>query len=375
MSFFINTNNINRISSYADAKNYFDSTKKVRSHRWSEHQRPLRNTRDTHIRLERSHDEQYFDVCLYRTALVRYFKPADNGEYAVWLSNFNSTSTAQFMGAQGWYHHMKLNHDGDDTFMLPISFQTNLANTLWNSEFTVKLVFNDKHQVIRDKSIYIPACGIKSSTNMRAKRKQFRDRIAVIMDMVDMRFGEHERNCMVDVSRGVPFNSSMTHEIKKQEYNIKEKVKLFADGLDISSDMTDIVQYAFVYSQVAYDNIVNQRASKLRPDSEWERGENGEWRRKSLDFTKYVKDNAPLSKQSPEIYAQLLPDQESVRKGVENRLMMLAKLDFGDTPKPYPLFAKDLPRKHYIINAGMTTADLFAGDITDNMLRERGVAG
>jgi hypothetical protein len=54
---------------------------------------------------------------------------------------------------------------------------------------------------------------------------------------------------------------------------------------------------------------------------------------------------------------------------------MLAGLDFGDAVRPYPLFAKELPRKTYAIKADTDPADLFAGSIPDNMFTGRGVAG
>ena len=87
--FAISTYNLARIRNFEDAEQHFNETKKPRTTRWLDHQRPLRDTRSTHMRIEKAHYNgiDCYDLVLYTTPLIRYFRPNDKGERAVWLLN------------------------------------------------------------------------------------------------------------------------------------------------------------------------------------------------------------------------------------------------------------------------------------------------
>lgn len=360
MGFAINVNNMERIRNYTQAHAHFTNTKKPRTVRWSENQRPLRNTAARHLRLEQRYGGEFYDCVLYSTSVVRYFKPDENGEYKVWLSNWASQSTSAFLWRMGWYDKMKLEHDGGDVFELPISTQYKHAEELWGDEFTVRLTFNKLGQVIRDKSIYLPVCSYRSSKGLRNQRKKFKADIALIMDMVDMRFGELQGKCVVDAELGEPFSSGVTGDVWKEEREARDVLTKFVRGEDV--DLTPAIHYAFTYAQVAYDGAVNRKAYALKPawENQWMRNSNGDWMRREHDGT-YARDQEPLEAQDQHIKEKLLPTQEAVRKAVENRLIMAAGLSGGDTPIPYPQFAKTLPKTVYGVRMGMLPADLFVG--------------
>lgn len=64
--------------SYEDCEAHFNSLPAKDNLNWKPHQRPLDNWRKPHLRIEKG--DGYYDVCLYRTAMARYFKPRSSFE-------------------------------------------------------------------------------------------------------------------------------------------------------------------------------------------------------------------------------------------------------------------------------------------------------
>ena len=111
MSFSINTRDLPSLHTYEQAEKWFSTVHNpVRSKKWLSHQRPLRNTQSTHLRIEHHfvNGVDCYDLCLYNTPLVRLFKPNEQGERAVWMQNHYSTSSASFMYAMGWYNRVDM---------------------------------------------------------------------------------------------------------------------------------------------------------------------------------------------------------------------------------------------------------------------------
>lgn len=76
----VNMTNMVQLNSWAAANKHFSMTSKPRSKKWTEDERPLDCVRKHHLRLVRRDDASY-DLVLYSTTMIRYFKP--EGEVSV----------------------------------------------------------------------------------------------------------------------------------------------------------------------------------------------------------------------------------------------------------------------------------------------------
>ena len=99
-----NMNNVERICGYNQAARYFEETKKPRTVKWGEDERPLYNTRSHHYRIVKGEDSyaKYFDLVLYSTSMIRYYKPSLTGEHRVLVRGHSSTASRAFL----WHHCM-----------------------------------------------------------------------------------------------------------------------------------------------------------------------------------------------------------------------------------------------------------------------------
>lgn len=87
------------IRNYEEAKRYFNKTPASRGRAWSDHKRPLDNTRKYHYRIEKGvkGGVEYFDVCHHRTALARYYAPDAEGFERRLYRGWDSMSSRAFM--------------------------------------------------------------------------------------------------------------------------------------------------------------------------------------------------------------------------------------------------------------------------------------
>lgn len=106
---FCNFSGMSGLHNYARAKAYFDETEWPRNksggrHVWEEHQRPLDGKLKWHLRVERHvrGGQETFGLWLYRTEMVRYHPPGEDGFARVLLQTDSRNASRQFMWRSGW---------------------------------------------------------------------------------------------------------------------------------------------------------------------------------------------------------------------------------------------------------------------------------
>lgn len=334
----IHTANIKSIPSYAAADKHFRDTRKPRTARWHENQRPLRNTASRHLRLEVNIDPttdlRYYDLCLYHTPLIRYYQPNDKGECAVHLSHYASVSSFAFMGVHGWYAGKALSTTDNRKVDLPISHDTWTSKDLYNDIFTVRLVFNAEGKLDTNKSVHMPMFRRASTSTLRAKRKAFKDRVAMILDLTDMQYTRILNEACVDLYAGQPGSSGNNNTLSRNFLTEGQVDSFRYDDEWDPETTTGLVQLAFSYAEDAFHSLMNRRAYALDGGSMWNRRYREE----------KVANGEPIANQIEDVRDQITPSQDEVRKGVLARLMSLALLDTPDAQKPYPEFPTPLPR-------------------------------
>lgn len=92
---FSATHKLESMHNWAAADYYFRTTYKRTSGSWRDNERPLGTDRAHHYRVVRNSDESY-DLVLYQTPMVRYFKPT-GGETVVWVHTDPRQTSTQFL--------------------------------------------------------------------------------------------------------------------------------------------------------------------------------------------------------------------------------------------------------------------------------------
>ena len=339
----INTWNVEAIHDYAQAHDHFERTRyPARSRKWFEHQRPLRNTSSPHLRMERGeyNGHKFYDLCLYQTSMVRYFEPNDAGEYAVWLLNHYSNSSQRFLWHAGWHNRKRLVKQDGDEFMLQLSGQASLASKVWGDSFTCKLVFDSHGKVIAEKSAHIPFARRASTATRRAKRKQMRENLTPIFDMLEMQYQSFIDGIVIDDHEGRPF-ATRNYGVQVSE-DIKQRWRRGGYEALTADDLTVIVGFATDCCRNIAENIVNRRAY------------NYDVRPAGYDEYQRLKDrllvpvgDMPLASHTPEVIERLTPTWDDIRKAVEVDLLHLAGVHGGDEMVPYPQMAKTFAQRCY----------------------------
>ena len=100
--FSIKAHMISCVSNYEQAEAHFNKTPAERPPRnggagWEPHERPLRDRRSQHLRIEKHGDGDgtFYDICLYRTPMARFYKPIA-GKRVVLYSGHDSMSSRSF---------------------------------------------------------------------------------------------------------------------------------------------------------------------------------------------------------------------------------------------------------------------------------------
>jgi hypothetical protein len=351
----INTWNVASLRSYEQAHEHFENTRyPARSKKWLSHQRPLRNTQSSHLRVEKHevHGVPCYDLVLYETPLIRYFKPNADGERAVWLLNHYSCSSQKFLWNAKWWNGMKLTTDANQEIKLQLSGDASLAEKIWGDPFTCKLVFDAENRIILHKSAHIPFGRKVSTATHRAKRKRMREHFAMIFDMLEMQYQSFLEGVIVDRDEGRPFSNRKIGDLKSELH-----VRVGNCDYDAltADDMTHLMQFAQQSCKHIAQSIVNRRAYNFKPPSsarfDWgtfktlqERGE-------------LPNDGAPLSFHTEAVRQALTPTWEDIRKAVDLDLQYIGGLASGDALTPYPQFAKTYARRCYSLR-GRASVDL-----------------
>jgi hypothetical protein len=358
----IATNNIMPIRNYEQADKHFNGVNKPRTLRWSSHQRPLRNTQSRHIRLEKGelNGVPFYDCMLYSTPLVRYFKPNENNESAVWLGYDSSQSSSKFMSRMGWYNGMGVNMDDGGVGHVVFATSTSFANTIWGDEFTAKLVINSAGRVVRDKSHHIPIFRKASTPTMRARRKKLREQFEVMFAMMEMQFPEMVREHKLSTVDGEPFARLSLAHYTPNYYAASKSVRKLAEGETLTPDeATELTHFVFDLGRQTTGNIMNRRFYHAVVNPNW----NGD-RFTRKDFF----NNRPVSAQPEDIQAAVTPTFKDVSYGAMKILIELSPLD-ADDRVPYPQMPESMPKSYY----GADPSRFLDNDTYSKLVNRKGV--
>lgn len=365
MSFGISTWNMRKIASYEEADHYFNKTKKPRTHRWPASARPLRDTRSTHMALTAGEHlgVKCYDLSLYQTPLIRYFEPNADGERAVWLRNYPTTSTHKFMWAHDWFNGKQLLDENEIRCHVPIPSINPAKCGLWDDEFTAKVVLNSHGRLIRSKSVHFPTFRRSSTATMRARRKALREKIEVMLALLEMQFTELVNNADYDMWRGQPFASNKQH-FPLVEHAMRGVQMLEKGGEPSPDDLTRLMEYFKHSAKEVIENTINKRLlQKYKDTRRWHGLMEGAPPEQGM-FCSLSPDDQELAR----------PTQADVCLAVVDRIVNMAGLH-ADNRVPMPQFPMDMPRTWF--GPGSSDPDFIAnllgGDLYYKLTSRKGV--
>jgi len=200
--FSTSIHNLPSIESWEAAHSTFNNTKQPRS-KWADNQRPLKDSRSYHYRIERLNGGEHYDVCLHQTVMARYYKPTAEGRHVLYTGH-PSNMSKQFMR-----HVLNVRHYNEQTttdgrrVAVPIANKRYLIDK--GSTFSTKLWLVDRHLIDVDKSVHTPHYTHRMSADDKATHKQARANMEPYVTLACMRIPEFLERVNIDYDLLEPF--------------------------------------------------------------------------------------------------------------------------------------------------------------------------
>ena len=194
------------LHSYSQAKRHFENRGPVRSHRWAMEERPLSGTREQWYRVVQGGMDDYFDMVLYQTPMVRYYKPDDDGSHTVLLCGDNHTLSWQFLDNAGWPTWRR----GIETargvrVIIPLNTNVRQPHGIVPEGWSAKLRFNSDGCLIFGESDHRPVFVPRASAEDRERRKAAKEILAPIIDAMMFLIPQLHENSVVNRSMARAF--------------------------------------------------------------------------------------------------------------------------------------------------------------------------
>jgi len=336
--------NTERIMGYNQAARHFETTKKPRSVRWGEDERPLYNTRSHHYRLVKGSDDYatYYDLVLYSTSMIRYYKPEANGDSRVLVRGHNKSASHQFLWWNGYGPHkvFRCIDSAGETREGRLLLSCAVANG-WGAKFGIPRDwsadltfigtsegFNPLIDLTRSK--HIPVYKAASSAEDKAKRKHLKGLVDPWIELLGYRLDEYLNTEMTTHNRWSLRNAgaSFTSALDLIDYNEQDTIKtalrdalsegdtIFMDKEEFCTAMTKFGHAVATHLQGVKENKVehryNYKTSRYEPQSEVE----------------------PVTR-------------ADFRKSMESHLISMLNLREGSARVDIGQFPESIPRKYY----------------------------
>lgn len=305
-----------RIHGYPEAKRYFETRKAVRSKRWTADERPLVSSTEIWFKTKRGPNDDYYDLCLYRQSVVRYFRPEEDGSYRVLLANTGYRRTGDFLGVNewGWWYKQWRTTCGKEV-MIPLSTDLQGKNGDSNvpANWSADLWFDKSGLLILEKSDHRPVYTRKSGSEDKAARKQVLSALENVLTVLMLRLPTFHADSAVCRQRGEAFGGHREH------YLCYEDVSHILAGAPIDDGILTVL---LPFAQEVYNVALSKQVVK-----------SGEY-------------NGPYWGEVPGKVFPSIPE-ESFRRALRNALIRHSGLAKQSVNVPLPQFPEKLPRRYF----------------------------
>lgn len=219
------------INDFESAHEWFTKTPKpvTIKGQWNDNQRPLKDKRSHHYRIEQGRGGEYYDVVLYSTAMARFYAPTPDGRRVMYTSHDSNTSK-QFM--RNVTRHSSLMHmDTTDrqTVAVPVPFKTCIYED--GRGFSASLWFdNSPHRrLVVAQSAHTPMYTHKVGKDDKETRSHIKGLCEPYITLACMRLPEFASNMFINHDLLTPFKGGV-----EVAYPHNEAIRLMTAGKEVS---------------------------------------------------------------------------------------------------------------------------------------------
>jgi hypothetical protein len=200
------------IETWEAAHSTFNNTPRPKGPRsnsvWADNQRPLKDNRSWHYRIEQHNGGEYYDVCLHHTVMARYYKPTPTGRRVLYTGHPSNVSKQFMRGVLSVRHYNTWTTTDGRTVAVPIANRdsiTDKGNTfstdLW---FAAQTVLYGKYIDVA-KSSHTTQYIKRMSPDDKAAHKQARANMENLITLACMRIPEFFGRVYIDYDLLEPF--------------------------------------------------------------------------------------------------------------------------------------------------------------------------
>jgi hypothetical protein len=203
--FSTSIHNLPSIASWGAAHCTFNNTKKpfTRNGAWRDNQRPLKNSRSYHYRIERHNDGEYYDVILHQTVLARYYKPTPAGHNVLYTGHPSNMSKQFMRHVLGVAHYNAWTTTDSRLVAVPISDRDSFTDK--GTTFSANLWFANCGRLDVAKSAHTPHYTHRMSADDKATHKRMRANMEPYITLACMRIPEFLERVNIDYDLLEPF--------------------------------------------------------------------------------------------------------------------------------------------------------------------------
>ena len=255
------------INDFESAHEMFTKTPKpvTRNGQWSDNQRPLKDKRSWHYRIEQGRGGEYYDLCLYHTAMARFYAPTPEGRRVMYAS-YDSNTSKQFM--HNVTRHTSLMHmdtTEGHTVAVPIPTRTSIHDG--DRDFSASLWFDNSPHKRLDvtQSAHTPMYTHRVGPDDKALVQQVRERCEPYITLACLRIGDWRRDEYINEDLLAPFQGGVAASLAQKR--AIEQITGFTRGGASEVTQGDINAFMELAERV-YDYEATKLYYKARYDSE-----------------------------------------------------------------------------------------------------------
>lgn len=244
------------IRNYAEAHAHFTKTPKPpRSRKWADYQRPLKDSRSTHYRIETDirNPGEYYDLVLYQTTMARFHKPDAFGvERRDYRGHFSTTSRGFMRDVLGVHTFMERRDTNGNTVIAPV-----YDYTMPGSTFSAEFYFDCNGNLITEMSKHTRHYKKVSNGDDKENRVHARKLFEPLLTLAAMRLPHYGEYADVNGHLGEPFGQSQV------SWKHREHVKKICAALQVDgTPAPESIDIFFDLGQCVFNKLASTRAYK-----------------------------------------------------------------------------------------------------------------
>lgn len=199
------------INDFESAHEWFTKTSKpvTRNGQWNDNQRPLKDNRSHHYRIEQGRDGEFYDVMLYTTAMARFYAPTPDGRRVMYTAH-GSNMSKQFM-SNVTRHSTLMHMDTTDrqTVAVPVSYKDSIYEA--GHGFSASLWFDNSpyKRLVVEQSAHTPMYVHKVGKSDKETRNHIKSLCEPYITLACLRLPEFANTRGIDQDLLIPFRGGV----------------------------------------------------------------------------------------------------------------------------------------------------------------------